>query len=333
MQRYPRAYEGQGRFWHDYRDSDIVACPSELGWLLPLATTFLYALSRGMTVVLYDAMGRPFSARQWFRMFEKYRISNFTATPTAYRLLLSEGDLSKRFDLSAWRHGVSCGEPLPADTLARARESFRVTLLDGLGTTECPVYCCNELERPIRPGSCGKSSAGVTVAVMDENLQPVHDETDGIMCVRRDCHPGIMRGYWNKPERTAEVFRDAWYFTRDLVCRDQDGYHWFRSRADDMIKSGGYLISPLEIEQCVCSHPAVAEAAAIAWGDPLRGNRVKAFVVLRGELAAAPGLDDEIRNFVRERLAPYKCPREIEFVASLPRTTSGKIRRIELRNR
>lgn len=333
MQRYPRAYEGQGRFWHDYRDTDVVACPSELGWLLPLATTFLYALARGLTVVLYDAMGQSFSARQWFRLFEKYRINNFTATPTAYRLLLAEAELAKRFDLSAWRHGVSCGEPLPADALEKARGCFHMTLLDGLGTTECPVYCCNELDRHVRPGSCGRASAGVAVALLDEELRPVPEETDGIMCVRRDRHPGIMRGYWNKPELTAEVFRGEWYFTRDLVCRDRDGFHWFRTRADDMIKSGGYLISPFEIEQCVCRHPAVAEAAAVACGDTIRGNLVKAFVVLRGELPASAGLDAEIRNFVKERLAPYKCPREIEFVASLPRTTTGKLRRFELRSR
>lgn len=331
--RYPRAYEGQGRFWHDYRDGDVVACPSELGWLLPLATTFLYALCRGLTVVLYDSMGQPFAARRWFELFQRYRISNFTATPTAYRHLLAAAELGAEYDLSWWRHGVSCGEPLPAETFQGVQRHFRVTLFDGLGTTECPVYCSSLVPCPVRAGSCGRPGAATVIKLMDGDLRPVAEGAEGILCVRRVEHPGIMQGYWQKPEQTAEVFRGPWYVTGDVLRRDQDGYYWFQGRTDDLIKSAGYLISPFEIERCLDAHSAVAEAAVVGEDDLLRGQVIKAYIVLRNPEAASEQLADDIRAFVRGKLAPYKCPRRIEFAAAIPKTTSGKIRRVDLRTR
>ncbi len=161
--RYPIGYEGLVRYWHDYRPDDVVACPSELGWLLPVASTFLYALSRGLTVVLYDALGCKFDPEPWFALFEKYRITNFTAPPTIYRMLTAAGGAAQRFDMSSWRHAVSAGEPLPADTLETIRRQFGVTPIDGIGMTECMVYCFNHVGNPLKPGSCGRPGPGTVI--------------------------------------------------------------------------------------------------------------------------------------------------------------------------
>ncbi len=333
LQRYPVAYEGLIRFWHDYRDGDVVACPSELGWLLPVASTFLYALSHGLTVVLFDALGGRFDPRAWFALFARYRITNFTAPPTVYRMLAAEGDAARPHDLSSWRHAVSAGEPLPADTLHAVRRTFGVSPLDGIGMSECMVYCFNAAGAPVKPGSCGRPGAGTTIEQHDEAGQPVGPGEDGVLCVRRDSHPGMMLGYWNKPEQTAEVFRGRWYYSGDVVARDEDGYFWFKGRNDDVIKASGYRISPFEVESCLVSHDAVLEAAVVASPDAQRGAAVKAFVVLRPGVAASDALADAIRLHVRQSAAPYKCPRKLEFVESLPKTPSGKIKRRELRER
>ena len=331
LQRYAIAYESLVRYWHDYRRNDIVACPSELGWLLPLASTFLYALAKGLTVVLYDAMGGKFDAEQWFGLFEKYRITNFTAPPTVYRMMIAAQDARSAFDLSTWRHGVSAGEPLPGDTLQTISDRFGVTLLDGIGMSECMVYCFNMVGLPIRPGSCGRPGPGTVIELMDEDLHPVPVGSEGVLCVRRDSHPGMMKEYWNKPDRTAEIFRENWYYSGDVLVKDQDGYFCFRARSDDVINASGYRISPFEVENSLLSHPAVLEAAVVESPDTVRGMVVKAFVVLRPETPPGQALEHELQQHVKNTIAPYKYPRKLEFVNALPKTTSGKIKRKELR--
>jgi acyl-coenzyme A synthetase/AMP-(fatty) acid ligase len=330
-QRYPLSNESLVRFWHDYRPDDIVACPSDVGWLLPVASTFLYAMARGLTVVLYDPQGGRFDARRWFRLFEKYRITSFTAPPTVYRMLMADAGDAKHHDLSSWRHGVSAGEPLPADTLAAIRQAFGITVLDGIGMSECMVYCFNIAGELLKPGSCGRPGPGTVIELMDEALQPVPLGQDGVLCVRRNNHPGMMKEYWRKPERTAEVFRGEWYWSGDVLSRDEDGYFWFKGRNDDVIKASGYRISPFEVESCLVCHPAVLEAAAVEAPDPLRGNVVKAFLVLRPGFEASEQLRTEIQAFAKEQMAGYKYPRQIEFIAALPKTASGKVKRRELR--
>jgi acetyl-CoA synthetase len=333
LHRYPLAYEGLIRYWHDYRPDDVVACPSELGWLLPVATTFLYALVKGLTVVLYDAVGGRFEAEPWFDLIQKYRISNFTAPPTVYRMLMAAADAGRHHDLSSWRHGVSAGEPLPADTLAALTRSFGVTPLDGIGMSECMVYCFNRAGLPIRPGSCGRPGPGTVIELMDEDMRPVVTGTAGVLCVRRDTHPGMMREYWNKQEQTSAIFRGEWYYSGDVLVRDEEGAFWFHGRSDDLMKASGYRISPFEVESCLVGHSAVLEAAAVESPDPVRGTVVKAFVVLRAGLNPSPALASEIQEHVKRTVAPYKYPRKLEFVAALPKTPSGKIKRGELRER
>lgn len=333
LQRYPLAYESLVRFWHNYHPDDIVACPSELGWLLPVASTFLYALAHGLTVVLYDALGGKFDAEKWLSLIAKYRITNFTAPPTVYRMLLLAADAAPKYALSCWRHAVSAGEPLPSDTIQTMEEVYSVVPLDGLGMSECMVYCFNMVGQKIKRGSCGRPGPGTVIALLDEHMQPVPADTPGVLCVRRDTHPGMMKEYWNKPEQTAEVFRGEWYWSGDVLVRDKDGYFWFQGRADDVIKASGYRISPFEVEAALLTHPAVHEAAAVESPDPVRGNVVKAFLVLRPGYVPSETLVAEIQQHVKGRIAPFKCPRKIEFIEALPKTTSGKIRRKELRQR
>jgi acetyl-CoA synthetase len=333
LQRYPLAYESLVRHWHDYRPDNVVACPSELGWLLPVASTFLYALAHGLTVVLYDPEGGRFDAARWFALFEKYRITNFTAAPTTYRMLMAGAEAAGGCDLSGWRHGVSAGEPLPADTLEVLRRRFGVTVHDGIGMTECMVYCFNRVGEPLRPGSCGRPGPGTVIELLDDELRPVPPGQDGVLCVHRDSHPGMMKEYWHKPERTAEVFRGPWYYSGDVLARDAEGYYWFKGRNDDVIKASGYRISPFEVESCLVRHPAVLEAAAVESPDPLRGRVVKAFVVLREGVPAGPELLRQIQEFARQNMAGYKYPRQLEFVEALPKTASGKVKRKELRER
>lgn len=330
-QRFPIGYDGLVRWWHDYRPDDIVACPSEPGWMLPLASTFLYALGKGLTVVLYDSMGTKFDSERWFALIQKYRITSFIAPPTLYRMIMAAADASRGFDLSSWRHAVSAGEPLPADTLTSIQKNFGVTPSDGIGMSECMVYCFNHVGMPIKPGSCGRPGPGTVIAIMDENMKPVPMGEEGVLCLRRDTHPGMMKHYWNKPDRTAEIFRGDWYYSGDVFTQDGDGYFWFKGRCDDIMKASGCLISPFEVESCLVSHRAVLEAAAVESPDESRGSVVKAFIVLCAGIEPSDALTSEIREFVKLSIAPYKCPRKFEFVSSLPKTTSGKIKRRELR--
>jgi acyl-coenzyme A synthetase/AMP-(fatty) acid ligase len=331
LQRYPIAYEGLVRHWHDYRPGDVAACPSELGWLLPVASTFLYALAHGVTVLLYDACGGPFRPERWYGLIEKYRVSNFTAPPLVYRLFLLTADAARGYDLSSWRHAASAGEPLPADTFERLRQEFGLSVLDGLGMSECMVYCYNRAGEPVCPGSCGRPDDGTVIELLDDDLRPVPEGSEGVLCVRRDSHPGMMKEYWRKPERTADVFRGPWYWSGDVLARDADGRYWFKGRNDDVIKAAGYRISPFEVESCLVRHPAVAEAAVVEGRDPQRGKIVRAFIVLRPEVAAGDELRAQLQTFARRQMAGYKCPRKIEFVAALPKTASGKVKRKELR--
>jgi acyl-coenzyme A synthetase/AMP-(fatty) acid ligase len=333
LHRYAVAYESLVRFWHDYQADDVVACPSELGWLLPVASTFLYALSHGLTVVLYDPLGGRFDGEKWLQLFEKYRITNFTAPPTVYRMLLLVADRAQRYALSCWRHAVSAGEPLAPDTIQAMERIYGVVPLDGLGMSECMVYCFNMVGQKIKRGSCGRPGPGTVIELMDEQMKPVGPDSPGVLCVRRDTHPGMMKEYWNKPVQTAEVFRGEWYWSGDVLVRDGDGYFWFQGRADDVIKASGYRISPFEVESALLTHPAVHEAAAVASPDPIRGNVVKAFVVLRPGYVPSEELSAQLQQHVRGRIAAFKCPRKIEFIEALPKTTSGKIRRQELRRR
>lgn len=331
-QRYPISYDPLIRHWHDYRDDDICSCPAEVGWLLPVASTFLYALRSGLQVVLYHPLDGRFDPAAWFRLIEKYRITNFVGTPTIYRMLVNHpGADEARVD--SLRHGVSAGEPLPPDTFEAVRAKLGFAPLDGIGMTECMVYCFNHAGDERVPGSCGRPAPGCVIRLLDDEMCEVPTGAEGVLCVRRDSHPGMMREYWHKPERTDEVFRGEWYVSGDVLAQDAEGRFWFKGRSDDVIKASGYRVSPFEVESTLAEHPAVLESAAVASPDAVRGSVIKAYIVLRSGFSASDELAAEIQAWVKQRAAGYKYPRRIEFVAELPKTPSGKIKRGLLRDR
>jgi acetyl-CoA synthetase len=185
----------------------------------------------------------------------------------------------------------------------------------------------------VREGSMGKPMPGWDVAILDEDERPVVQGERGEICLRARSNPHYPLGYWNNPKASDEVFGGEWFHTRDASVQDEDGYYWYEGRADDVIISAGYRIGPFEVESACLEHPAVREAAAVASPDELRGNVVKAFVVLAEGYEGSDELADELKSFVRERLSAYAYPRLVEFVPDLPKTLTGKIRRIELRER
>lgn len=333
LQRYAKSYDYLVRDWHDYRAGDVAACPAEIGWMLPVASTFFYALRAGIAVLLYREREPRFRPEAWFDLIARHRVTSFVGTPTIYRMLLAAAEAGPARDLSSIRRATSAGEPLPADTLAGVERHLGFTPLDGLGMSECMVYAHNGGERPPKPGSCGRAGRGVELAVLDQDLREVPPGVEGVLCVRRASHPGLMREYWNRPDATAEAFRGDWYWTGDVVRRDAEGDLFFLGRADDVMKCSGFRISPFEVESALQEHPAVLEAAAVESPDPLKGAVVKAFVTLRPGFEAAPALAEELAAHVRARLAPFKVPKAIEFAEALPKTQSGKILRRELRDR
>ncbi|HEX9371808.1 MAG TPA: AMP-binding protein, partial [Roseiflexaceae bacterium] len=255
------------------------------------------------------------------------------APPTIYRMLVLE-DL-KAYKLPHLRHCVGAGEPLNPEVIDAWRAATGLTIRDGYGQTETVLLCANFPPLEVKPGSMGKPSPGFDVAVVDRDGSVLPPGKEGDIGVRiAPQRPlGLFKEYWRNPDATANCIRGDWYITGDRAVMDEDGYFWFVGRADDVILSAGYRIGPFEVESALIEHPAVAEAAVVASPDELRGEVVKAFVILAPGHSPSEELANELQEYVKNTTAPYKYPREIEFVAELPKTISGKIRRIELRER
>jgi acetyl-CoA synthetase len=315
------------RFWQGYRDGDVVAHTGNLNWIYPLGNGFLYAWRHGASVLLYD--GR-FDAEKWFSLLEKYEVTNLATVPTALRMMLSVEGAEKRHPLKSLRRIISAGEPLNPEVIQLWKKRFGQDIHEGIGMTEVMVYLSNIDGMALKPGSCGRPQPGHVCAIVDETGKVLPPNQPGNLAVRRD-DPGLFREYWNKPEKTAECYVGDWFLSGDTLFTDEDGYYWFQGRGDDLIKASGYRISPFEVESAVIEHPAVLECAAVQSPDEMRGGIVKAFVILREGNAPSEALAKEIQAFVKKNHAPYMYPREIEFVASLPKTQSGKIKRKDLR--
>jgi acyl-coenzyme A synthetase/AMP-(fatty) acid ligase len=249
--------------------------------------------------------------------------------PTEYRLMAKLDGLG-RYDLSGLRHLVSAGEPLNPEVIRAFVDAFGRTIHDGYGQTENTLLVGNFPGAEIRPGSMGLPAPGYDVRVIDLDGEECPTGEEGDIALRGDA-PALFAGYWNAPEDTAAVYRGDWYVTGDRALRDDDGYLWFTGRADDVILSAAYRIGPFEVESALLEHPAVAESAVVGKPDADRGQIVKAFVVLLPGRTGDESLVAELQEHCKRVTAPYKYPREIEFVAELPKTRSGKIRRVELR--
>jgi acetyl-CoA synthetase/medium-chain acyl-CoA synthetase len=248
--------------------------------------------------------------------------------------MLVQADLSTyRYD--SLRSCVAAGEPLNPEVIEAWRRATGLTIRDGYGQTETVVLVANFPGVEVRPGSMGKPSPGFIVDVVGDDGCPVPASKEGDIAVRvsPERPVGLFREYWNDPEATQRAFRGDWYITGDRAYRDEDGYLWFVGRADDVIISAAYRIGPFEVESALVEHPAVVEAAVVGKPDPERGEIVKAFLTLAPGYTGSEELTRELQDHVKSVTAPYKYPREVEYVDELPKTVSGKIRRVELRER
>ena len=260
----------------------------------------------------------------------RHEVTNVFTTPTAMRSMMSIDNAGTRYP-QRFRRVCSAGEPLNPEAIRWFREQYGVTVLDFYGLTESYPLVANYPFLEVREGSMGKPVPGWDVQILDEDEQPVAQGERGEICLRARSNPHYPLGYWGNDEAAAEAFGGEWFHTKDAAVQDEDGYYWYVGRADDVIIAAGYRIGPFEVESACLEHDAVREAAAVASPDELRGNVVKAFIVLAEGFDGSDALADEIKAFVRKRLSAYAYPRRIEFVADLPKTLTGKIRRIELR--
>jgi acyl-coenzyme A synthetase/AMP-(fatty) acid ligase len=324
--RYTWAKGAQAERWLDAKPDDLVWCTAGTGWAKSIWNSLLGPWSCGSAIVLHEG---GFDPEERFRLIGETGTTVLCQAPTEYRLMAKLEGIG-RHDLFRLRHMVSAGEPLNPEVIRAFAEAFGLTIHDGYGQTENTLVVGNFPGAAIRPGSMGLPAPGYDVAVIDWDGNEVSPGEEGDIALRGDA-PALFAGYWNAPDETAAVYRGEWYVTGDRAVRDEDGYLWFTGRADDVILSAAYRIGPFEVESALLEHTAVAESAVVGKPDPDRGQIVKAFVVLRPGHAGGDALSAELKDHVKRVTAPYKYPREIEFVESLPKTTSGKIRRVELR--
>jgi acyl-coenzyme A synthetase/AMP-(fatty) acid ligase len=316
----------QAERWLAARPGDLVWCTAATGWAKSIWNVLLGPWSAGASIVLHEG---GFEPEERFRLISELGVTVLCQAPTEYRLMAKLEGL-ERFDLSRLRHTVSAGEPLNPEVIKTFRDAFGLTIHDGYGQTENTLLVGNLPGAEIRPGSMGLPSPGHEIGVIDENGRVVDVGEEGDVALRGR-PPSLFREYYRAPEETAAVFRGDWYVTGDRATRDEDGYLWFTGRADDVINSAAYRIGPFEVESALLEHAGVAESAVVAKPDPDRGQIVKAFVVLRAGVTGSDALVRELQEHCKQVTAPYKYPREIEFVDELPKTRSGKIRRVELR--
>jgi acetyl-CoA synthetase len=312
--------------WLGIQSEDIVWATAGPGWAKWIWSPFISTLGSGATAFVYQG---SFAPEKYLSLIQDEKINVLCCTPTEYRMM-AKTDHLERFHLSSLRHAVSAGEPLNREVIATFDLYFHVKVRDGYGQTENSLLIGTLIGTEIKPGSMGKAITENKVTIVDDHGNEVLDGKVGHIAVHRSS-PVLFQGYYQDEQRTKEAFRGEWYITGDLAKRDKEGYFWFEGRSDDMIISSGYTIGPFEVEDALIKHSSVKECAVVASPDPIRGSIVKAFVILQELVIPTDKLIQDLQNYVKQITAPYKYPREIEFVSTLPKTTSGKIRRIELR--
>ena len=285
----------------------------------------------GAVQVVFQREG-GFDAHRQLAFLSRNAVTNVFATPTAIRSMMGVRDARERYP-QRFRIVCSAGEPLNPEAIRWFRGQYDVTVMDYYGLTESYPLCGNFPWMEVREGSMGRPMPGWDVAILDEDERSAPSGERGEICLRARSNPHYPLGYWRLPEESEEAFGGDWFHTKDAARMDADGYVWYEGRADDVIIAAGYRIGPFEVESACLEHAAVAEAAAVAAPDERRGSVVKAYLVLAAGHQASDELADEIKGFVREHLSAYAYPRLIEFVEDLPKTLTGKIRRIELRER
>ncbi len=330
---YALGHLATGVWWHNLSEHSIHLTVADTGWGKAVWGKLYGQWFAGATVFVYDH--EKFTAEKILRAMEKYRITSFCAPPTIYRFLIQE-DFFK-YDLSALEHVTTAGEALEPAVFQRFFEITGLRIYEGFGQTETTMTLGTYPWIEPRPGSMGKPSIQYNVRLLRPDGTDCEDGEKGEICIdiSQGKPVGLFTGYFRDEELTHEVMHDNIYHTGDLAWRDEDGYYWFVGRADDVIKSSGYRIGPFEVESALMTHPAVVECAVTGVPDPVRGMVVKATVVLSPEYKQQAGdaLVKELQEHVKHETAPYKYPRIIEFTESLPKTISGKIRRVEIREK
>ncbi len=312
--------------WLGVQSGDIVWATAAPGWQKWIWSPFLSTITLGATALVYNG---GFDALKYLDILKDEKVNVLCCTPTEYRIMAKVENLND-YKLPELRSAVSAGEPLNRQVIDAFQEAFELNVRDGYGQTENTLLVCILQDMGMKPGSMGKPTPGNPVDIINEDGQPAAAGEVGDISVHKSC-PALFREYYRDPERTKASFRGDWYLTGDQASRDEDGYFWFEGRSDDIIISSGYTIGPFEVEDALMKHPAVQECAVVAAPDEIRGNIVKAFVVLRDSGRQDEAMIKELQDHVKGITAPYKYPRVIEFLQELPKTTSGKIRRVELR--
>jgi acetyl-CoA synthetase len=327
--RYLLAHE-EFVFCHDVREGELFHGMGEWAWAAGIAPLF-GPWRLGAVQLVYQREG-GFDPHKQLAVLSRHGATNVFTTPTAMRSMMAIADAGARYP-QKFRVVCSAGEPLNPEAIRWFREQYGVTVLDYYGLTESYPLVANYPFLPVREGSMGKPMPGWDVQILDEEERPVPAGERGEICLRARSNPHYPLGYWNNEEATEETFGGDWFHTKDAARADDEGYVWYEGRADDVIIAAGYRIGPFEVESTCLEHPAVAEAAAVAAPDERRGNVVKAFIVVAQGVEPSDAIADEIKTFVRGRLGAHAYPRRIEFIDALPKTLTGKIRRIELRRR
>lgn len=316
-------------YWIGARKGDVHYNISAPGWAKYAYSSIFGAWNAEATSFLYNYTGK-FNPKRVLSVIEGYKVRTLCAPPTVWRFLLLENLKDYHFSL---RELISAGEPLNPEINQKVRNGTGLTIREGFGQSETTVTVGFFPGMEVKLGSMGVEAPGFEVAVLDDEHYPVPPKTDGMLAIRvKPRRPvGVMEGYIDPREKNREVFVGDWYLTGDLASRDAAGYFWFIGRADDVFKSSDYRISAFEVESELLVHPSITEVAVVASPDPLRGFVPKAYVMLKPGQAHSSQLALELFNFTRQRMAPYKRPRIIQFVDDLPKTMSGKIKRTDLR--
>ena len=327
---YAAAHILTAKYWQCCEDGELHYTVADTGWGKAVWGKLYGQWFAGAVVFVYDYL--KFDADKMLRKMERYRIRTFCAPPTVYRFLIKE-DLTK-YDLSSVHYAVTAGEPLNPEVYHRFYDKTGLKLREAFGQTELVVTTANWPWMNPKPGSMGKPSPGYRIDLLKEDGTKAEVGDEGEMSLQTtggQMPPGIFISYHEDPEMTKSRWHDGYYHMGDMAWMDEEGYLWFVGRADDVIKTSGYRVGPFEVESVVMQHPAVLECAITGVPDPVRGQVIKATIVPARGFAPTEELKKEIQNFVKENTAPYKYPRVIEFVETLPKTISGKIRRTEIR--
>jgi acetyl-CoA synthetase len=328
---YPLGHIVTAKYWHNVDPEGLHFTVSDSGWAKSVWGKIYGQWLCEAAIFTYDF--EKFVADDILKKIEKYKVTTFCAPPTMYRFFIKE-DLAN-YNLKGLKYATIAGEALNPEVFSQFLNHTGLKLMEGFGQTETTVLVANIVGMNPKPGSMGKPNPQYAVDIVDDKGNTVKAGEVGEIVLRTDVKKpcGMFMGYYLDEERTTAAWHDGLYHTGDVAWYDEDGYYWYVGRTDDLIKSSGYRIGPFEIESVLMEHPAVLECAVTGVPDELRGQAVKATIVLAKGYTASEDLKAEIQNHVKNLTAPYKYPRVVEFVTELPKTISGKIRRVEIREK